>query len=86
MITMLRILRAICGWIGCSAGLGLILLMSGMRSPLPADAGSLELAWLVAGTCFGVSLFFGLRSFANALHQRRHGAPHPSLDRSVWHL
>lgn len=80
MFGLLRVVRGIIGVLFVFQLVGMLPLLTWFQNP--GAIGGHHVVQLVikilAAAIFG-ALFFGMRSFINWLHQKKHGTPHPAL-------
>lgn len=80
MFGLLRVVRGIIGVLFVFQLVGMLPVLTWLQNP--EAIGGHHVVQLVvkilAAAIFG-ALFFGMRTFINWLHQKKHGAPHPAL-------
>lgn len=84
---LLRGARLVCGFILIVAASSLVSFLLTVNAATPITSGMQAFALTKIVTIFiAGALFFALREFANWLHERSHGTPHPALAKSRWAL
>lgn len=80
MFVLLRVVRGVIGVLFVFQIFGMLPVLTWFQNP--EAIGGHHIVQLVikilAAAIFG-ALFFGMRSFINWLHQKKHGTPHPAL-------
>lgn len=80
MFGLLRAIRCVIGVLFVFQLVGMLPVLTWLQNP--EAIGGHHVVQLVikilAAVIFG-ALFFGMRSFINWLHQKKHGTPHPAL-------
>ncbi len=86
MFALLRFVRGIFGLIAGMQVLGLLPIFSWLQDPGAVTGNMMAIVLiklLFMGLAFGT--FFGSRVLINKLHLKRHGIPHPALEKK-WAL
>ena len=80
MFGFLRVVRGAIGVLFVAQLVGLLPVLTWLQNPEAISGHYVAqlVIKILAAVIFG-ALFFGMRSFINWLHQKKHGVPHPAL-------